>query len=81
MIYLFPDKKDIFIKLLFNTAAYDLFDMVGVRDTKNLFGYGLGIKFLSILGNVEFIISQGSKSLNQSSQLQTRFYFNAGYIL
>lgn len=79
--YRYEYKKDIFIKLLFNTAAYDLFDMVGVRDTKNLFGYGLGIKFLSILGNVEFIISQGSKSLNQSSQLQTRFYFNAGYIL
>ena len=81
MDYRYEYKRDIFLKLIFNTAAYDLSDMIGIRDTKNLYGYGLGVKFLSILGNIEFIISQGSKSLNRSSQMQTRFYFNVGYTL
>jgi NTE family protein len=79
--YRYEYKKDIFLKILLNSAAYDLFDMVGIRDTNNLYGYGLGIKFLSILGTIEFIISQGSTSLNQSDQMQTRFYFSAGYAL
>lgn len=79
--YRYEYKKDIFLKILLNSAAYDLFDMVGIRDTNNLYEYGLGIKFLSILGIFEFIASQGSKSLNRSDQMQTRFYFSAGYTL
>ncbi|MEJ2545271.1 MAG: BamA/TamA family outer membrane protein, partial [Calditrichaceae bacterium] len=79
--YRFEYKKDIFFKILLNSAAYDLFDMAGIKETSNLYGYGLGIKFLSILGTLEFIVSQGSKSLNRSDQLQTRFYFSAGYSL
>ena len=79
--YRYQYKKDIFLKFIVNSAAYDLFDMAGIRSTSNLYGYGVGVKFLSILGTIEFIVSQGSKSLDRSDQFQTRFYFNAGYTL
>ena len=79
--YRYQYKKDIFLKLILNSAAYDLFDMAGIRGTSNLYGYGLGIKLLSILGTVELIVGQGSKSLNRSDQMQTRVYFCAGYPL
>ncbi|MEJ2052874.1 MAG: BamA/TamA family outer membrane protein [Calditrichaceae bacterium] len=81
MDYRYEYKKDIFLKLMVNTASYNLFDMIGIDRNNNLYGYGIGVKFLSILGPLEIMVSQGSKSLNISDVFQTRFYLTAGYIL
>jgi NTE family protein len=78
LMYRYEYKKDIFLKLITNFGFYNLPSILKLNKEKTLIGYGIGLKFLSIIGPLEFIISNGSKSINQWDKLQTRFYFTAG---
>ena len=78
LMYRYEYKKDIFLKLITNFGFYNLPSILKLNKEKTLIGYGIGLKFLSIIGPFEFIISNGSKSINQWDKLQTRFYFTAG---
>jgi NTE family protein len=78
--YIYRYRKDILPKLIFNTGWYRIknyFDAQPVE--KNLFGFGLGIKFLSIIGPFELIFSEGSKSIKQWDLFVPRYYFTAGF--
>ncbi len=79
--YRFRYKKDIFFKLYFN-MMFDYNFLLSYQHAKNTFivGYGLGLKFTSIIGPVELILAQGQKSFNTGTALQNMFYFKAGYI-
>ena len=46
---------------------------------ENLFGYGLGLKYVTPLGPIELIISRGEKSVYKPGTMRTVVYFNAGY--
>ncbi len=78
--YIYKYRKDIFPKLILNAGSYrvkNYFDLDQIE--KNLFGFGLGIKFLSIIGPFELIFSTGSKSIMHWDKFVTRIYFTAGY--
>ena len=45
----------------------------------NFWGYGLGLKYMSIVGPVEIIASYGSKGYLNSNSGQLRMYFVLGY--
>jgi len=79
--YRFRYKKDIFLKLYFN-SMFDYQYLFSREHLQNriIFGYGLGLKFLSILGPIELIAAQGNKSFNTGAQLQNVFYVTAGYL-
>lgn len=76
--YRYEFKKDIFVKFIANAGAYAPNEYIEQGETKYLFGYGLGLKFLSIIGPFEFILSRGSRSLGHNRVFDTNFYFSAG---
>ncbi|MGD9899817.1 MAG: patatin-like phospholipase family protein [Calditrichaceae bacterium] len=77
--YRYQYKKDIFFKLITNAAMFREDENIGLPATEFLWGYGIGVKFLSLIGPLEFIISRGSKSVYYPDQFRTNAYFTAGY--
>jgi len=78
--YRFGYKKDIFFKTILNGGVFD-----GVREFSGLgtnffYGYGLGVKLLSIIGPVELIISRGSNSIKQTNKMNTKIYISHGFV-
>jgi len=77
--YRFRHKRDIFFKLIFNAGIYDTDEAWGVIARKPIYGAGLGVKLLSLIGPLELIVSRGSQSINRWKDFQTNIYFTAGY--
>ncbi|MGD9487280.1 MAG: patatin-like phospholipase family protein [Calditrichaceae bacterium] len=77
--YRYQFKKDIFFTIISNAAMFREDENIGLSQTELLLGYGIGVKFLSLIGPLEFIISRGSKSVYYPDQYRTNAYFTAGY--
>ncbi len=74
-------KKDIYLKLLFNTMFdYKYIDRAVSKIQPYIVGYGIGLKLLSLLGPVEFVFSRGEKSFVQKNDFQNVYYMKAGYL-
>lgn len=70
-----------FLKLIGNAGKF-YYDHPSfpIKATNNLYGFGFGIKYLSIIGPFQLIFSRGSKSVLNSNEFQNVVYFTAGYI-
>jgi NTE family protein len=78
--YIYQYRKDILPKLILNAGSYRIENYMNIKKIDQyLYGIGLGVKFLSIIGPFELIFSQGSKSVEQWDKFVTRIYFTAGY--
>jgi NTE family protein len=80
--YRYEYKKDIFFKAIFNYARNQynlpLFDSPQ-KLANHITGYGIGVKFLSIIGPLEFIYARGRRSIYEPLRMRNYFYFQAGY--
>jgi len=75
------DLKDIFFKILFNAAFDYRFGFPGETQINGnpIYGFGVGVEFLSILGPLQFIIANGEKSPYKSESRKLYYYITAGY--
>lgn len=80
MDYRYEFKKDIFFKLMAN-AAFDLQYNRGGQHYRfnNLRGFGAGVKFLSPVGPLEFIVSRGDRNFIGQRAWQNVYYIKMGY--
>ncbi len=79
--YRFEYKKDIFLKLIFNLGNYRLKLPPEYKTARLIWGYGIGVKFLSILGPFELIYARGHRSFYEPLKMRNIFYFQAGFNL
>jgi len=78
--YRYQFKKDIFIRLMANAAiGYRINGQSPPERNELITGYGLGIKFLSILGPLEIIYARGDRNPLHPGEKQFNFYVVAGY--
>lgn len=77
--YRYEYKKDIFLKLIANAAYFEINPSQNINEQKILVGYGIGVKFLSIMGPFELIFSRGSQSINSNDSFTNQLYFTAGF--
>lgn len=78
--YRYEHRKDIFFKVIVNTAFNNRYHFQNFTIKSDwLWGYGLGVKFLSPIGPMEFIFSRGDRSTYKPGKKRNIFYFNAGY--
>jgi len=82
IMYRYRFKKDIFIKFYFNMLFHykQIFSNQTLPEGRLPYGFGLGVKFISIIGPLEFLYGRGQKSIQNSSAWQNIFYVTAGYI-
>ena len=81
MDYRFEFQKDLFLKAIINVGYYNHVDeRVFLPFNNPIYGYGIGLKYLTIAGPLELIFSQGSKSLINFDEFQNVVYFTAGYV-
>ena len=74
-------KKDIYLKAVVNTMfKYKFIDKSISNSKANILGFGLGVKFLSLLGPIEFVFARGEKSFVRKQDYQNVFYMKAGYL-
>ncbi len=78
--YRYEHRKDIFLKALFNIAfdyklGFSGFSTVG----KPILGYGIAVEFDSILGPIQFMLSEGDKKMGKPGEKTIHYYFTAGY--
>lgn len=79
--YRYEFKKDIFLKLIFNAGCFAITDdFNAMHYTRPIYGAGLGVKFLSIIGPIEIIFSRGPKAMLKWDNLENNFYFTAGFL-
>lgn len=77
--YRYQLKKDLFFSLMANTA----FNLEYVREEEefnylNIWGAGIGLKYMSPIGPIECILSRGDKNFYQSRAWQTVIYVTMG---
>jgi len=78
--YRYEHKKDIFFKIMVNAAFNNRYHFQNFTTTSDLmWGYGVGVKFLSPIGPMEFIFARGDHSTYHPGKKRNLFYFNAGY--
>ena len=77
--YRYEYKKDIFLKFIANAAFYEINQSQNINVEKVLIGYGIGVKFLSIIGPFELIFSRGSQSIINNDSFTNQMYFTAGF--
>jgi len=78
--YRYQFKRDIFFKIMANTAFNFYYTKDGVQyHLHNLRGYGVGVKFLSPVGPLQFILSRGDKNFLGKSAWQNVYYVQMGY--
>lgn len=79
--YRYEFKKDIFFKILFNAAFDYRFGFPGETQINGnpIYGFGVGVEFLSILGPLQLIIANGEKSPYKSESRKLYYYITAGY--
>lgn len=79
--YRFEFQKDLFLKTIMNAGYYNIVQPDGqFMYNGPIYGYGVGIRYLTLVGPFEIVFSQGSKSIIQYDDFQTVIYFTAGYI-
>ncbi len=79
--YRYEFLKDLFFKAIINAGNYNIVDPRGFYAFRNpIYGYGIGLKYLTLVGPFEIIYSQGSKSIIDYGEFQNIIYFTAGYI-
>jgi predicted acylesterase/phospholipase RssA/outer membrane translocation and assembly module TamA len=76
--YRYEHKKDIFLKAIFNIANNQYKFPMGIEIADTFWGYGIGVKFLSIIGPFEFIYARGHRSYFEPLKMRNMFYFQAG---
>ncbi|MBD3276447.1 MAG: BamA/TamA family outer membrane protein, partial [Candidatus Marinimicrobia bacterium] len=78
--YRYEYKKDIFFKLMANTA-FNVYYIPGETYEKinDLVGFGVGAKFLSPVGPLEIVFSYGDKNFIGSQKWRSVNYINIGY--
>jgi len=77
--YRYEYKKDIFLKLMANTGMYPKNTDWELFDDKLIYGYGISLKLLSIIGPFELFLTRGSRSIISNTNFASRIYFKAGY--
>jgi NTE family protein len=77
--YRYEFKKDIFVKLMANTAFDYRSSEIGASTDKVIFGYGISMVLQSIAGPFEIIYSRGDKSPENPGDKTYHIYFKAGY--
>jgi outer membrane protein assembly factor BamA len=78
--YRYEIYPNLFVKFLANTAFIHELRSQDIPTSQEMFmGYGIGIKFRSILGPLEYIVSRGELSPYQPGEKEMYFYFRAGY--
>jgi len=80
--YRYEYKKDIFFKAIVNYAKnrYNIPLLESPHTLANhVTGYGVGVKFLSLIGPLEFIYARGHRSIYEPLRMRNYFYFQAGY--
>ena len=82
MMYRYRFKKDIFIKSYFNTLFNfrQIFFIDSLPAGRLLYGFGLGVKFTSVIGPLELLYGRGQKNIHDASAWQNVIYMNAGYV-
>lgn len=78
--YRYEHKKDIFAKIIVNGGLFECSEIFSSTDIRHFYGYGIGLKFLSIIGPFEIIFSQGSESLRNQNRMQTQIYVSHGLV-
>ena len=74
-------QKDIYLKAAFNTIFdYTYVDKTVSNRQPYILGFGVGVKFLSLLGPIEFVFARGEKSFVRKNDYQNVFYMQAGYL-
>jgi NTE family protein len=76
--YRYEYKRDIFFKLIGNIGRRGKIPNFLINNDDYIFGYGAGVKFLSIIGPLELTISRGSQGLNNPQKMEWRSYFQIG---
>ncbi len=77
--YRYEYKRDIFFKAVFNTAFdYNLGTLSNPTYGRPLLGYGIGLKFTSILGLFEIMYARGDANIRNPGTKQSQLYFTAG---
>ena len=76
--YRYEHKKDIFLKAIFNIANNQYKFPMGIEIADTFWGYGIGVKLLSIIGPFEFIYARGHRSYFEPLKMRNMFYFQAG---
>lgn len=79
--YRYEYKKDIFFKLIFNLGNYRQKLPPEYKTARFIWGYGIGVKFMSILGPFELIYARGHRSFYKPLKMRNIFYFQAGFKL
>ena len=79
--YRYQYKPDIYLKLIYNVARnyYKYPAELDVADYID--GWGVGVKFLSLLGPLEIIYARGHKSVLTSAKMRNILYVQAGFSL
>ncbi|NOX89989.1 MAG: BamA/TamA family outer membrane protein [Calditrichaeota bacterium] len=80
--YRYEFKKDIFFKLIANAGNYNMAkpDIHSLVFNRTFYGFGFGVKLLSIVGPFQLIFSRGSKSVYNWRKFKTQIYFTAGFL-
>ncbi len=79
--YRYEFTKDIFFKAILNAGYYNIEDRKSTYTYEGpIYGFGVGVRYLTIAGPFEIIFSHGSKSINNWDEFQDVIYFSAGYI-
>jgi NTE family protein len=80
MEYRYQHKKDIFLKLMANTALGFGHLFPAFEHHKNcLWGAGIGITLLSPVGPIDVAYGRGSRGISRHRDAQNVFYFSMGY--
>ncbi len=78
--YRYEYKKDIFLKLLANTAFdHHIRNYTLSTAGRLIWGYGADVQFLSIFGPIEIVYSRGESNIFNPGEKSNYFYFSAGY--
>ena len=78
--YRYQHKKDIFLKLMANTAfGFGHIFPVFEHHENRLWGFGIGVTLLSPVGPIDVAYGRGSRSYSRQRDGQDVFYFSMGY--
>ena len=72
--------QSLYMRLIANTTYRLGFQLDDPSyDLSQIWGFGIGIKVMSLLGPIDIVLSRGSKSAYREDQAQTNLFFSFGY--
>lgn len=77
--YRYRISPNLYLNFIFNTA-FDITQKTEFYEVTpaSVYGYGVGLKLVSPIGPLEFIVSRGNKNFGWNNEKQTVFYFLLG---